>query len=74
MIKKDCMRFCATIPKCLNIKFSNNASRIFLFERGWKNNAIIEAIKMWMWVVNNDPELYHKLRDNIKQNNHMGDS
>jgi hypothetical protein len=64
----DDTRICGTIPRCLNIKFTYNASRIFLVTRGWKSQALTEAIKMWIWLINNDFELYKQIKENIKQN------
>lgn len=67
-LKDDTMRLCAVVPRCLNLKFSYNASRIFLFAKGWKAMAIIEALKFWIWIVNNDPELYKQLKEQVKNN------
>ena len=59
-------RLSATIPACLELKLNYNASRVFLFAKGWKSLAVIEALMFWIWIVNNDAELYNQMKENIK--------
>lgn len=65
MIKKT-IKISASIPFCLNTKLEYNASRIFRFAKGYKRDAIIQAVKFWIWIVNNDPDLYEKLENETK--------
>lgn len=64
--RNNIIRLTASVPICLNLKLENKASRLFLFRKGYKRDAIVEAIKFWIWIVNNDSELYEQLKGHVK--------
>lgn len=54
-------RLCADIPGSLWFTFKQVASKRFIFERGYSRLGIIEAIEIYVWMMNFRWDLFRKL-------------
>lgn len=64
--KPSTFKLSAEVSTELNINFTQTSAWLHKFKKGFKKDAMTEALKMWIWLIHNDPELYKELRESIK--------